>query len=106
MAMSLETRPKAENISRPKNRLTHAGSHQRHVTCERQMALPIHRFFGCLSSAPLRRTLLQIAIASNASETCFIKTIRLPWPAVGRPLEGKPGQSREAPKRQFVKGFP
>jgi hypothetical protein len=41
MAMSLETRPKAENISRPKNRLTHAGSHQRHVTCERQMALPI-----------------------------------------------------------------
>jgi hypothetical protein len=41
------------------------------------MALPIHRFFGCLSSAPLRRTLLQIAIASNASEACFTKTIGL-----------------------------
>jgi len=47
------------------------------------MALPIHRFFGCLSSAPLRRMLLQIAIASNASEACFTKTIRLPSAAAG-----------------------
>src|SRR6186713_526023 len=46
MAMSLETRPKAENILSPQKSLTRAGSHQRHVTCERQMALPIHRFLA------------------------------------------------------------
>src|SRR5215831_8898920 len=86
MAMSLETRLKAENISRPKKSAHPYGQPltPRHLRATEGTAdAPV---FGCLSSAPLRRMLLQIAIASNASEACFIKTIRLPWPAGWRPL--------------------
>src|SRR4030095_940846 len=81
MAMSLETRPKAENILSPQKSAHPRGqpSMPRHLRATDGTAdLPV---FGCLSSAPLRRTLLQIAIASNVSEACFIKTIGLRWPA-------------------------
>jgi hypothetical protein len=77
MAMSLETRPKAENILSPQKSADPRGqpSTPRHLRATDGTADP--SVFGCLSSAPLRRTLLQIAIASNASEACFTKTIGL-----------------------------